>query len=65
MTTLDAGPGETITLTDLARLAAVGRNAVSNWRRREPDFPAPVDESARRPRFSLAGLETWAEAHGR
>lgn len=65
MTTRDAGPGETITLTDLARLAAVGRNAVSNWRRREPDFPAPVDESARRPRFSLSALESWAEAHGR
>jgi hypothetical protein len=65
MTTRDAGPGETITLTDLARLAAVGRNAVSNWRRREPDFPAPVDDSARRPRFSLAELETWAETHGR
>ncbi|RRR99263.1 N-6 DNA methylase [Glycomyces terrestris] len=65
MTTRDAGPGETITLTDLARLAAVGRNAVSNWRRREPDFPAPVDDSARRPRFSLSALETWAESHGR
>ncbi|GAA2267847.1 N-6 DNA methylase [Glycomyces scopariae] len=65
MTTRDAGPGETITLTDLARLAAVGRNAVSNWRRREPDFPAPVDDSPRRPRFSLSALESWAEAHGR
>ncbi|MCD0444842.1 SAM-dependent methyltransferase [Glycomyces sp. A-F 0318] len=65
MTTRDAGSGETITLTDLARLAGVGRNAVSNWRRREPDFPAPVDASARRSRFSLAALEAWAEAHGR
>lgn len=65
MTTRDASSGETITLTDLARLAGVGRNAVSNWRRREPDFPAPVDESARRPRFSLQELEHWAERHGR
>jgi hypothetical protein len=65
MTTEDTGSGETITLTDLARLAGVGRNAVSNWRRREPDFPAPVDESARRPRFSLHGLEQWADRHGR
>ncbi|PRY61103.1 N-6 DNA methylase [Glycomyces artemisiae] len=65
MTSRDAGPGETITLTDLARLASVGRNAVSNWRRREPDFPAPVDDSARRPRFSLSALESWALAHGR
>jgi len=65
MTTRDAGSGATITLTDLARLAGVGRNAVSNWRRREPDFPAPVDESARRSRFSLTALEDWAEAHGR
>ncbi|MEU6249394.1 N-6 DNA methylase [Glycomyces sp. NPDC047010] len=65
MTSRDAGPGETITLTDLARLASVGRNAVSNWRRREPDFPAPVDDSARRPRFSLPALESWAADHGR
>ncbi|WP_100447767.1 N-6 DNA methylase [Glycomyces xiaoerkulensis] len=56
---------ETITLTDLARLAEVGRNAVSNWRRREPDFPTPVDESARRPRFDLAQIEHWAAQHGR
>jgi hypothetical protein len=65
MTTRDASSGATITLTDLARLAGVGRNAVSNWRRRETDFPGPVDESTRRPRFSLAELEQWAERHGR
>jgi predicted DNA-binding transcriptional regulator AlpA len=65
MTTRDTGSGETITLTDLARLAGVGRNAVSNWRRRETDFPAPVDESGRRSRFSLRELEQWAERHGR
>ncbi|THV40786.1 N-6 DNA methylase [Glycomyces buryatensis] len=57
--------GETITLTDLARLAGVGRNAVSNWRRREPDFPAPIDEASRRPRFALADIEQWAAEHGR
>lgn len=56
---------ETITLTDLARLAEVGRNAVSNWRRREADFPSPVDDSARRPRFALADVERWAAEHGR
>ncbi|WP_304608715.1 N-6 DNA methylase [Glycomyces sp. TRM65418] len=65
MTTRDASADATITLTDLARLAGVGRNAVSNWRRREPDFPDPVDATARRPRFALAELEHWAEAHGR
>ncbi|GAB3224532.1 N-6 DNA methylase [Glycomyces halotolerans] len=56
---------ETITLTDLARLAGVGRNAVSNWRRREPDFPRPVDDRARRPRFRLSDIERWAAQHGR
>jgi hypothetical protein len=71
MTTRDASTaresstGATITLTDLARLAGVGRNAVSNWRRREPDFPEPVDAAARRPRFSLDELERWAERHSR
>lgn len=56
---------ETITLTDLARLAGVGRNAVSNWRRREPDFPDPVDQGSRRPRFRLAEIERWAAQHDR
>lgn len=55
----------TITSTDLARLARVGRNAVSNWRRREPDFPTPLDDSTRRPRFALADIERWAAEHGR
>lgn len=55
----------TVTSTDLARLAGVGRNAVSNWRRREPDFPAPVEEGTRRPRFALPDIERWAAEHGR
>src|SRR5690606_12568842 len=55
----------TVTSTDLARLAGVGRNAVSNWRRRERDFPAPVEEGTRRPRFALPDIERWAAEHGR
>ncbi|GAB3997471.1 N-6 DNA methylase [Glycomyces albus] len=56
---------ETITLTDLARLAGVGRNAVSNWRRREPDFPDPIDRASHRPRFRLDQIERWAAEHDR
>ena len=31
-----------MTAAAIARLAGVGRAAVSNWRRRYPDFPKPV-----------------------
>ena len=36
----------TVTAADIARLAGVGRAAVSNWRRRHPDFPRPVEANA-------------------
>ena len=50
---------------DIARLAAVGRTAVSNWRRRYPDFPQPVGGTPASPLFALAEVEAWLRAQGK
>lgn len=54
-----------VTAADIARLAGVGRAAVSNWRRRHPDFPNPVGGSPNSPTFALAEVEAWLTANGR
>ncbi|MFC4051728.1 N-6 DNA methylase [Actinomadura syzygii] len=55
----------TVTAADIARLAAVGRAAVSNWRRRHDDFPQPVGGTAASPTFSLAEVEDWLRGQGK
>ncbi|MEU7573355.1 N-6 DNA methylase [Micromonospora sp. NPDC049240] len=55
----------TITAAEIARLAGVGRAAVSNWRKRHEDFPAPVGGSATSPEFDLAQVERWLHAQGK
>ncbi|WP_158588015.1 N-6 DNA methylase [Actinomadura logoneensis] len=55
----------TVTLAEIARIAGVGRAAVSNWRRRHPDFPAPTGGSDTSPQFSLDEVEAWLREHGR
>ncbi|WP_152629269.1 HsdM family class I SAM-dependent methyltransferase, partial [Streptacidiphilus jiangxiensis] len=54
-----------VTATAIARLAGVGPAAVSNWRRRHPDFPKPVGGSASSPTFDLAQVERWLRAQGK
>ncbi|WP_067890251.1 HsdM family class I SAM-dependent methyltransferase [Actinomadura chibensis] len=54
-----------MTAADIARLAAVGRAAVSNWRRRHDDFPQPVGGTAASPTFSLAEVEDWLRGQGK
>ncbi|WP_243713095.1 N-6 DNA methylase [Actinomadura sp. 6K520] len=54
-----------MTAADIARLAAVGRAAVSNWRRRHDDFPQPVGGTAVSPTFSLAEVEAWLRGQGK
>ncbi len=54
-----------VTAADIARLAGVGRAAVSNWRRRYPDFPQPVGGPATSPTFALADVEAWLRANGK
>ncbi|WP_206664170.1 N-6 DNA methylase [Thermomonospora catenispora] len=56
---------DTVTAADIARLAGVGRAAVSNWRRRHPDFPRPVGGTATSPQFALHEVEAWLRAQGK
>ncbi|WP_319019048.1 N-6 DNA methylase [Microbispora sitophila] len=52
-----------VTAADIARLAGVGRAAVSNWRRRHDDFPEPVGGTSTSPAFSLAEIREWLRGH--
>ncbi|WP_174248479.1 HsdM family class I SAM-dependent methyltransferase, partial [Streptomyces hoynatensis] len=54
-----------MTAAGIARLAGVGRAAVSNWRRRHPDFPQPVGGTDTSPTFSLPDIETWLRNQGK
>jgi hypothetical protein len=54
-----------VTAADIARLAGVGRAAVSNWRKRHPDFPAPVGGTAASPEFDLTEVEEWLRSQGK
>ncbi|WP_406070354.1 N-6 DNA methylase [Micromonospora sp. NBC_01638] len=55
----------TITAAEIARLAGVGRAAVSNWRKRHPDFPAPVGGTTASPEFDLSQVEQWLRTQGK
>ncbi|MEV0353252.1 N-6 DNA methylase [Nonomuraea sp. NPDC050680] len=55
----------TVAAADIARLAGVGRAAVSNWRRRFDDFPAPVGGTSSSPLFSLGEIEEWLRRQGK
>ena len=55
----------TVAASDIARLANVGRAAVSNWRRRFPDFPKPVAGSSASPLYSLRDVTDWLTRHGK
>lgn len=48
-----------VSLAEIARLAGVGRAAVSNWRRRHPSFPARIAGTDVNPQFSLTDIEDW------
>ncbi|MEW2262778.1 N-6 DNA methylase [Streptomyces sp. NPDC047853] len=54
-----------VTAAGIARLAGVGRAAVSNWRRRHADFPRPVGGTETSPSFALAEVEGWLREHGK
>ncbi|MEV7795592.1 N-6 DNA methylase [Streptomyces sp. NPDC087512] len=54
-----------VTAAGIARLAGVGRAAVSNWRRRHGDFPKPVGGTETSPSFALAEVEAWLRAQGK
>jgi hypothetical protein len=54
-----------VTAAGIARLAGVGRAAVSNWRRRHADFPKPVGGTEASPSFALAAVEEWLRRQGK
>ncbi|MCC9312021.1 N-6 DNA methylase [Kitasatospora sp. RB6PN24] len=54
-----------VTPVEIARLAGVGRAAVSNWRRRHPDFPQPVGGTDTSPTFALDQVEEWLRRQGK
>ncbi|WP_431945703.1 N-6 DNA methylase [Actinacidiphila sp. bgisy167] len=54
-----------VTAAGIARLAGVGRAAVSNWRRRHADFPKPVGGTDTSPAFALSEVESWLRAQGK
>jgi hypothetical protein len=54
-----------VTAAGIARLAGVGRAAVSNWRRRHADFPKPVGGTETSPAFALAEVEEWLRGQGK
>ncbi|GAA1775250.1 N-6 DNA methylase [Actinomadura chokoriensis] len=58
-------PAVSVTLAEIARIAGVGRAAVSNWRRRHGTFPAPVGGTDSSPQFSLPEVENWLRENNR
>ena len=55
-----------LSTSEIAELAGVGTSAVSNWRKRFRDFPAPSEVSSDgRDVFSLEDVEAWLKAHGK
>ncbi|WP_042405687.1 N-6 DNA methylase [Streptacidiphilus carbonis] len=59
------GDGAAVTAGGIARLAGVGRAAVSNWRRRHADFPRPIGGTDTSPTFDLAEVERWLRDEGK
>jgi SAM-dependent methyltransferase len=54
-----------VTLAEIARIAGVGRAAVSNWRRRHDTFPERIGGTDVSPQFSLADVEEWLRANNK
>ncbi|WP_433758012.1 N-6 DNA methylase [Nocardia sp. CA-135398] len=54
-----------VSLVDISELAGVTRAAVSNWRRRYPDFPDRIEGTALAPLFSLSEVKEWLRRTGR
>ncbi|MEU8903006.1 N-6 DNA methylase [Streptomyces mirabilis] len=54
-----------VSLAEIARIAGVGRAAVSNWRRRHDSFPTRIGGTDVSPQFSLAEVEQWLRDNGK
>ncbi|MER5758501.1 N-6 DNA methylase [Streptomyces sp. NPDC002082] len=56
---MTSSPAVPVSLAEIARLAGVGRAAVSNWRRRHESFPERIGGTDVSPQFSLTEIEVW------
>ncbi|MFB6477979.1 N-6 DNA methylase [Streptomyces virginiae] len=56
-----ASPEQLMSGSEIARLAGVTRAAVSNWRRRYEDFPAPRGGGVNSPLFAFTEVQAWLE----
>ncbi|KOU89554.1 MULTISPECIES: N-6 DNA methylase [unclassified Streptomyces] len=56
-----ASPEQLVSGSEIARLAGVTRAAVSNWRRRYEDFPAPKGGGVNSPLFAFAEVQAWLD----
>ncbi|NEC66101.1 N-6 DNA methylase [Streptomyces sp. SID9727] len=54
-----------VSLAEIARIAGVGRAAVSNWRRRHDTFPSRIGGTDVSPLFSLSEVEQWLRGKGK
>ncbi|MFE9825367.1 N-6 DNA methylase [Streptomyces sp. NPDC005791] len=54
-----------VSLAEIARIAGVGRAAVSNWRRRHESFPSRIGGTDVSPQFSLSEVEQWLRDNGK
>jgi len=61
--TPNAPADEELSASDIADLAEVSPSAVSNWRKRYSDFPAPIDSAGRWTRFRGAEVRAWLVAN--
>jgi len=50
-------------LSEIAEMAGVSKQAVTNWRSRYPDFPHPVAELRSGPVWGRGDFVAWAEEH--
>lgn len=65
MNTTQPIDAHTLSASDIAQLAGVGRSTVSNWRQRHEDFPAPVSGQGNRVRYSAAEVHAWLKSQGK
>ena len=59
----NAPADEQLSASDIADLAGVSPSAVSNWRKRYVDFPAPIDSTGRWVRFRGEEVLEWLTAN--
>ncbi|QXV61539.1 N-6 DNA methylase [Amycolatopsis sp. TNS106] len=54
-----------VTAAEIAQLAKVTRAAVSNWRKRYPDFPQPSSGTGGRVLYARPEVDAWLSRHGK